>query len=307
MCILSTLSVSFSCICKRTNSRYLRGGKGTLPSRALSLVEGSSTYLFNTTNRATTSMVIGVHRRVGVFTGLEPIGTCPGAGSLSSSVSFVVIHRGARKLCVTNRRDCASRNTITEHVVAHRTRRHVVSCTFGCTGRGGGDGMANIRGTGMLGGDSNLFGRMFCRITGECPRVTARSCCMSTATVCLVAGPRDFSIVMAAGLFKSVLSSRNTNLIKNLNLVPSTGVNRSTTLFRPIRNSTPSVTNRNGTGPVTVVLSTVVVLECLNRGRTTSGFSSTVLGMLGSTGVLANSLNNSTAAVRLTRRIGGGL
>lgn len=95
-------------------------------------------------------------------------------------------------------------------------------------------------------------------------------------------GPHRFSIVLASGVFNSVLSSRTSVVTNSVNVLTSTDLsNDGLNLCRPVRNSTPSVTNRGVTGPLTAVLSITVVLHCsLSRDRTTSTVRTTITGIL---------------------------
>lgn len=105
--------------------------------------------------------------------------------------------------------------------------------------------------------------------------------CISGYTVRLMHGPGRFSIVIASGVFNSVLSSRTSVVSNSVKVLTSTSLSsKGFKLCRPVRNSTPSVTNFNITGPLTAVLSTTVVLGCsLSRDSTTTS----VRGTMGTT------------------------
>lgn len=78
--------------------------------------------------------------------------------------------------------------------------------------------------------------------------------------------PRRCSIITALGLGNSCVSSRLTTVMKNVNVTPNTGVGCSDkrTVFRTARKATPGVTKGSVIGPYSLILSTMVVLRCLN-------------------------------------------
>lgn len=78
--------------------------------------------------------------------------------------------------------------------------------------------------------------------------------------------PRRCSIVTALGLGNSCISSRLTTVINNVNVTPKTGVGcgDKRTVFRTARNATPGVTKGGIIGPYSLLLSSIVVLRCVN-------------------------------------------
>lgn len=121
-------------------------------------------------------------------------------------------------------------------------------------------------------------------MTGSCPRIALRRVLISGYTVRLIGSPTRFSIILARGVFKSVLSSRTDVIANSVKVLTDTDLGSAGfNLCRPDNNSTPSVTKGKVTGPVTAVLSTTVVLEfSFSLSGRTSTVRGTITTMLGS-------------------------
>ena len=276
----------------------------TLPEETLKIAEKSDATLFgaSTSTPGQPSPIINLRKQLDVYANLRPVKSYRGVESLYENIDFLIVRENTEGL-YSQREYGDSEKVTAERIITRNASEKISEVAFRQCIERGRSKVTCVHKSNVLKKTDGVFKESFYKTAEKYPQIRTEDLYVDATAMYLLTHPQNFEVIVSTNLFGDILSDESAGLVGGLGLAPSGNIGDDNGLFEPVHGSAPDIAGKNIANPLSMILSSSMMLDYLGEKETSLAIEKAVEKVTANGAILTPDLGGNSKTMDVAKAV----
>ena len=241
--------------------------RGTaLPDETIETIKGSDACLKAPVGQSAADVIIALRRMLDLYANVRPAVSLPHVDCLHPDIDFVIARENTEDLYGGYEFDVED-GAVAMRVITRKASLRIAEYAFKLAEVREKKKVVAVHKLNVLKKTCRVFAEACRSVSEKHKEISFSEMLVDAAAMNLIREPQNFDVIVTTNLFGDILSDEAAQLTGGLGLAPSGNIGDRFAIFEPVHGSAPDIAGRCVANPISMILSTKMMLQWLSSHR----------------------------------------
>lgn len=237
-----------------------------LPADSLQIIKESQACLKGPVGETAADVIVRLRQLFDLYANIRPLKAYPNISVANPNINMIFVRENTEDVYAGQEFTIDNNTTLCLRVITRKNCERIAKKAFETARfRNNKKKVTAIHKANVMRITDGLF-RTVCQETAkQYPDIQYNEMYVDAASMNLIRKPDDFDVLCTCNLFGDILSDEAAQLIGGLGMAPGANIGENFALFEPIHGSAPDIAGKHVANPLSMILSSKMMLEWLGE------------------------------------------